>query len=104
MIISARRVGSSVSEMSGLLGLSHTTHLRFTENDVNISQQQPVGENSSFMRGQRRTSRIAEAKGWATNRQITEQYNSGVQNSMLERLVMDGLLQQTTTPGSTPLS
>lgn len=51
--------------------------------------------------GLRRMARIVQANRWATD--ITAQYNNGVQNGISGTrnssiLVMDGLLQQTTTP------
>ena len=55
--------------------------LGFTENAAkNPLSGSPVGENRLLMRGRRRMARIVDHK-----QQITEQYNSGVQNGSSER-------------------
>ena len=82
MIVGARHAGASISETDSLLGFSRTTVSKVYQE---LCEKQPVsgnhvGENSSLMRSRRRMAWIVQAKRQATNRQITAQYNSGVQN------------------------
>jgi hypothetical protein len=62
--------------------------LGFTENGAIVKKHpvsgSPVGKNSSLIRGRRRMARIVQANRRTTNRQITVQYNSGVQNNISE--------------------
>ena len=72
--------------------------LGFTNNGV-TNKKHPVsgstvGEKSLLMRGRRRMERIAVQANWkATNRQITAQYNSGVQNGISVRTTRRSLLR-----------
>ena len=67
--------------------------LGFTENGVTNKKHpvssSPVGENS-LLRGRKRMA-VVQSNRWATNRQITAQYNSGTQNIISERTTHQSL-------------
>ncbi|KAK6324712.1 hypothetical protein J4Q44_G00040540 [Coregonus suidteri] len=90
MIVGARRAGSSISETAALLSFSRTTVSRvyreWCDNQKTSSQRQSCGRKQLVdERGRMRMERIVQANRRATNRQITAQYNSGVQNCISER-------------------
>ncbi|KAK6324713.1 hypothetical protein J4Q44_G00040550 [Coregonus suidteri] len=89
MIVGARRAGSSISQTAALLGFSRTTvsvvYREWRDKQKTSSQRQSSGRKQLVdKRGRRRLERIVQANRRATIRQITAQYNSGVQNSISE--------------------
>jgi hypothetical protein len=96
------QVRRCISELAAFLGFSCC--LGFTENGETNRKIQlaPVGRKQLIdERGWRR--RIVQAKCRTTNRQIVV-CRSTSWNTQLVDPVMDWLLQQTTTPSSTPIS
>ncbi|XP_071263711.1 acidic leucine-rich nuclear phosphoprotein 32 family member B-like isoform X1 [Salvelinus alpinus] len=90
MIVGARRAGSSISQTAALLGFSRTTvsvvYREWRDKQKTSSQRQSSGRKQLVdKRGRRRLERIVQTNRRATIRQITAQYNSGVQNSISER-------------------
>uniref|UniRef100_A0A4W5R473 Acidic leucine-rich nuclear phosphoprotein 32 family member n=1 Tax=Hucho hucho TaxID=62062 RepID=A0A4W5R473_9TELE len=90
MIVGARRAGSSISQTAALLGFSRTTvsvvYREWRDKQKTSSQRQSSGRKQLVdKKGRRRLERIVQANRRATIRQITAQYNSGVQNSISER-------------------
>jgi uncharacterized protein with gpF-like domain len=100
---------ASISETSGVLGFSRMKKMsrvygEWCDKQKHPVSASPVGINSLLMRDRRRMAQIVRA-----NRQISVQYNNGVQNGISEHTACRSLswmvlLQQTTTPGYTPIS
>uniref|UniRef100_A0A673ZTF9 Acidic leucine-rich nuclear phosphoprotein 32 family member n=2 Tax=Salmo trutta TaxID=8032 RepID=A0A673ZTF9_SALTR len=89
MIVGSRRAGSSISQTAALLGFSRTTvsvvYREWRDKQKTSSQRQSSGRKQLVdKRGRRRLERIVQTNRRATIRQITAQYNSGVQNSISE--------------------
>ncbi len=81
-----------------LLGFSHTTISRFTENDLKkekiSSERQLCGWNALFdVRGQRRMNRLVRDDRKATVTQITTRYNQGMKNTISEHTTRRTLKQ-----------
>uniref|UniRef100_A0AAZ3QQF9 Acidic leucine-rich nuclear phosphoprotein 32 family member n=1 Tax=Oncorhynchus tshawytscha TaxID=74940 RepID=A0AAZ3QQF9_ONCTS len=90
MIVGSRRAGSSISQTSALLGFSRTAvsvvYREWRDKQKTSSQRQSSGRKQLVdKRGRRRLERIVQTNRRATVRQITAQYNSGVQNGISER-------------------
>ena len=107
VIICVRRATSSISEMVSLLGFSRRTVSRvyreWCDKQKTSSQQQSCG----------RKQLVDERSKENGKNHASEQANNGaIQQRCAERhleplnsvLFMDGLLQQTSTPGSIPIS
>ncbi|KAM9399968.1 uncharacterized protein ACWYII_031851 isoform 1-T1 [Salvelinus alpinus] len=89
MIVGSRRAGSSISQTAALLGFSRTTvsvvYREWRDKQKTSSQRQSSGRKQLVdKRGRRRLERIVQTNRRATIRQITAQYNSGVQNCISE--------------------
>uniref|UniRef100_A0A4W5QT33 Acidic leucine-rich nuclear phosphoprotein 32 family member n=1 Tax=Hucho hucho TaxID=62062 RepID=A0A4W5QT33_9TELE len=89
MIVGSRRAGSSISQTAALLGFSRTTvsvvYREWRDKQKTSSQRQSSGRKQLVdKKGRRRLERIVQANRRATIRQITAQYNSGVQNCIAE--------------------
>uniref|UniRef100_A0A673WDK4 Acidic leucine-rich nuclear phosphoprotein 32 family member n=1 Tax=Salmo trutta TaxID=8032 RepID=A0A673WDK4_SALTR len=89
MIVGSRRAGSSISQTAVLLGFSRTTvsvvYREWRDKQKTSSQRQSSGRKQLVdERGRRRLERIVQTNRRATIRQITAQYNSGVQNCISE--------------------
>ncbi|XP_036789618.1 acidic leucine-rich nuclear phosphoprotein 32 family member B [Oncorhynchus mykiss] len=90
MIVGSRRAGSSISQTAALLGFSRTAvsvvYREWRDKQKTSSQRQSSGRKQLVdKRGRRRLERIVQTNRRATIRQITAQYNSGVQNGISER-------------------
>ncbi|XP_031684127.1 acidic leucine-rich nuclear phosphoprotein 32 family member B-like isoform X2 [Oncorhynchus kisutch] len=90
MIVGSRRAGSSISQTATLLGFSRTAvsvvYREWRDKQKTSSQRQSSGRKQLVdKRGRRRLERIVQTNKRATVRQITAQYNSGVQNGISER-------------------
>ncbi|XP_071025038.1 acidic leucine-rich nuclear phosphoprotein 32 family member B-like isoform X3 [Oncorhynchus clarkii lewisi] len=89
MIVGSRRAGSSISQTAALLGFSRTAvsvvYREWRDKQKTSSQRQSSGRKQLVdKRGRRRLERIVQTNRRATVRQITAQYNSGVQNGISE--------------------
>jgi hypothetical protein len=96
MIVGARHAGSSISETASLRGFSERQCLVFPQNDA-TNQNHPIIVDE---RGRKRTAGHKQTNNRAVQQWCTEPH-LGAHNSLI--LVTDELLQQTTTPGSTPI-
>uniref|UniRef100_A0A4W5NIU3 Acidic leucine-rich nuclear phosphoprotein 32 family member n=1 Tax=Hucho hucho TaxID=62062 RepID=A0A4W5NIU3_9TELE len=89
MIVGSRRAGSSISQTAALLGFSRTTvsvvYREWRDKQKTSSQRQSSGRKQLVdKKGRRRLERIVQTNRRAAIRQITAQYNSGVQNCIAE--------------------
>uniref|UniRef100_A0A8K9WXU8 Acidic leucine-rich nuclear phosphoprotein 32 family member n=1 Tax=Oncorhynchus mykiss TaxID=8022 RepID=A0A8K9WXU8_ONCMY len=89
MIVGSRRAGSSISQTAALLGFSRTAvsvvYREWRDKQKTSSQRQSSGRKQLVdKRGRMRLERIVQTNRRATIRQITAQYNSGVQNCISE--------------------
>ncbi len=98
MVVGARRAGLSISQTADLLGFSHTTISRFTENGPKkekiSSERQLCGWKCLVdVRGQRRMARLVRVDRKATVTQITTRYNQCMQNTISEHTTRRTLKQ-----------
>uniref|UniRef100_A0A673ZGB9 Transposase Tc1-like domain-containing protein n=1 Tax=Salmo trutta TaxID=8032 RepID=A0A673ZGB9_SALTR len=100
MVVGAMRTGlSSILKTATLLGFSRTTvsgvYREWRDKHKTSSQRQSCRQKQLVDRRGRRSGKNHAIQQWCAERHL------GKYNSLI--IVTDGLLQQTTTPGSTPI-
>uniref|UniRef100_A0A8K9X6L5 Transposase IS30-like HTH domain-containing protein n=1 Tax=Oncorhynchus mykiss TaxID=8022 RepID=A0A8K9X6L5_ONCMY len=108
MVVDARSNGLSVSRTAMLLGFSRSTVSRVYQewSTTQRTSSRTTGREECVLgrkqlvddRGRRRTARVMQANRQATYRQITAQYNSGVQNGISECTTRRSMSQMGSTP------